>query len=136
MDGKTDAAVAPTAGWRAIWPASAGRDIIGGFNAAMIGLPYTIGLGIVAFAPLGPAFAAEGALAGVLGSVCVGFLVPLFGGTKAMISGPRVTTALVLSLLAQVVVDDPRWKDLEWYAGDLGAVQVPVAYTAEAVVAA
>ncbi|MDP3773841.1 MAG: hypothetical protein Q8Q85_06185 [Gemmatimonadales bacterium] len=51
--------------------------------------------------------------------------------------GPvTVTTAPVLSLLAQVVVDDPRWKDLEWYVGDLGAVQVPVAYTAEAVVAA
>lgn len=103
MGTKTDAAVAPAAGWRALWPASAGRDIVGGFNAAMIGLPYALGLGIVAFAPLGPAFAAEGALAGVLGTVCVGFLVPLFGGTRAMISGPRVTTALVLAaVLAEV----------------------------------
>jgi MFS superfamily sulfate permease-like transporter len=99
MDIKTDAAVAPAAGWRALWPASAGRDLIGGFNAALLGLPYTIGLGIVAFAPLGPAFAAEGALASVLGAVCVGILVPLFGGTRAMISGPRVTMALVLAAI-------------------------------------
>ena len=105
MDSKTDAAVVPTAGWRALWPDSASRDIVGGFNTAMIGLPYTIGLGIVAFAPLGPAFAAEGALAGILGAVCVGFLVPLLGGTRAMISGPRVTMALVLAvILAEVTV--------------------------------
>ncbi len=97
MDGKPGAAAAPIVGWWALWPASAGRDLVGGFNAAMIGLPYTIGLGIVAFAPLGPAFAAEGALAGVLGAVCIGLLVPLFGGTKAMISGPRVTAALVIA---------------------------------------
>ena len=103
MDAKIDAAVAPAAGWRALWPASAGRDIVGGFNTAMIGLPYTIGLGIVAFAPLGPAFAAEGAFAGILGAVCVGFVVPLLGGTRAMISGPRVTMALVLAvILAEV----------------------------------
>jgi len=77
--------------------ASVGRDLVGGFNAAMIGLPYTLGLGIVAFAPLGPSFAAEGALAGILGAVGVGLLVPLFGGTRVMISGPRVTMALVVA---------------------------------------
>lgn len=98
MDGKADAVIASAAGWRALWPASAGRDIVGGFNAAMIGLPYTLGLGIVAFAPLGPAYAAEGAFAGVLGAVCAGVLIPLFGGTRVMISGPRVTTALVIAV--------------------------------------
>ncbi|MBM3733244.1 MAG: hypothetical protein FJW24_07235 [Acidimicrobiia bacterium] len=73
--------------------ASVGRDLVGGFNAAMIGLPYTLGRGIVAFALLGPSFAAEGALAGILGAVGVGLLVPLFGGTRVMISGPRVSSA-------------------------------------------
>jgi SulP family sulfate permease len=103
MDGKPTAWAAPIVGWRASFPASAGGDLVGGFNAAMIGLPYTLGLGIVAFAPLGPAYAAEGALAGVLGAVCVGFLVPLFGGMRVMISGPRVTMALVIAaVLAEV----------------------------------
>jgi hypothetical protein len=51
--------------------------------------------------------------------------------------GPiAVMPAPVLSLLAQVVLGDPRWDDLGPYAGDLGVIQVPVLYTAEAVVAA
>lgn len=47
-----------------------------------------------------------------------------------------VMPAPVVSLLAQVVVGDPRWDDLGPYAGDLGVIQVPVVHTAEAVVAA
>ena len=72
-------------------------DIVGGFNAAMIGLPYTLGLGIAAFAPLGPEIAAQGALAGILGAICVSLFVPLLGGVGGMISGPRVTMVLVVS---------------------------------------
>ncbi len=63
----------------------------------MVGLPYTLGLGIAAFAPLGPEFAAEGALAGLLGAICVALFVPVLGGVGGMISGPRVTMVLVVS---------------------------------------
>lgn len=89
--------ISQTARWRPFWPTSAAGDLVGGFNAAMIGLPYTLGLGIAAFAPLGPQFAAEGALAGILGAICVGLFVPLLGGVSGMISGPRVTMVLVVS---------------------------------------
>lgn len=51
--------------------------------------------------------------------------------------GPvKVTAAPTVSLLAQVLIGDPRWGDLGSYAGDLGVIQVPVVYTAEGVVAA
>lgn len=47
-----------------------------------------------------------------------------------------IAEACVRSLLAQAVEGDPRWDDLTSYAADLDAVVVPVAYTAEGVVAA
>jgi hypothetical protein len=42
----------------------------------------------------------------------------------------------VRSLLAQAVVGDPRWDDLEAYADDLAVVVAPVACAAEGIVAA
>ncbi len=48
----------------------------------------------------------------------------------------RARSAPVLSLLAQALLDDARWGDLTAYAGDLSAVDVPVADLAEGVVAA
>lgn len=51
--------------------------------------------------------------------------------------GPvEVAEGCVRSLLAQTVAGDPRWDDLASYAADLEAVVVPVAYSAERVVAA
>lgn len=94
MDSKAESAAA---GWRAVLPASAARDIVGGFNAAMISLPQSLGLGIVAFAPLGAAFVTEGALSGLLGAACAGLLIPLLGGNRVMISGPRVAATLVVA---------------------------------------
>lgn len=69
----------------------------------MMSLPLSLGLGIVAFAPLGAAFVTEGALSGLLGAACAGLLIPLFGGNRVMISGPRVATTLVVAaVLTQV----------------------------------
>jgi hypothetical protein len=47
-----------------------------------------------------------------------------------------VVMAPHLSLLAQTLAGDPRWGDLGPYAEDLAAAVVPVAYTAEGMVAA
>ena len=48
----------------------------------------------------------------------------------------EITRGSMLSLIAQTVAGDPRWQDLTPYAADLSPVQVPVAISAEAVVAA
>jgi hypothetical protein len=48
----------------------------------------------------------------------------------------EVAEGCVRSLLAQTVAADARWADLTAYRGDLSPVIVPVALTAEAVVAA
>jgi len=66
-----------------------------------------------------------------------GHSAPALGVAIRWAEGPvTVMPAAVVSLLAQVVVGDPRWDDLAPYAGDLGVIQVPVVHTAEAVVAA
>ena len=48
----------------------------------------------------------------------------------------EVAEGCVRSLLAQTVAADPRWADLTLYRDDLTPVIVPVAMTAEAIVAA
>lgn len=47
-----------------------------------------------------------------------------------------VARGCILSLIAQTVAGDPRWLDLAAYRADLSPVEVPVAYSAEAFVAA
>ena len=47
-----------------------------------------------------------------------------------------IAEACVRSLLAQTVVGNPRWDDLDAYAADLSVVVTPVACAAEGVVAA
>lgn len=86
-----------TSGLRDRIPKSLAGDLIGGFNAALLGIPYGMGIGIAAFAPLGPDFAAEAALIGVLGAICSALFIPILGGTKGMAAGPRVATALMIA---------------------------------------
>lgn len=51
--------------------------------------------------------------------------------------GPiEIAEGCLLSLIAQTVVDNPRWLDLDAYADDLAPVVVPVAYAVGRVVAA
>jgi hypothetical protein len=47
-----------------------------------------------------------------------------------------IAEGCMLSLLAQTVVGDERWADLDRYADDLAPVLVPVAFSVERVVAA
>jgi len=79
-------------------------DLAGGFAAAVITLPQAIGYGIVAYAVLGPSFAATAILLGIYSAVIGGLLAALAGGTPNMISGPKAAQSLLIaSLLAGVV---------------------------------
>ena len=70
--------------------ARAGRsgDLWGGLAAMLVALPSAIAFGVTIFAPLGPSYAAQGALAGILGTIAIGLVAPLFGGTNRLISAP------------------------------------------------
>lgn len=75
-------------------------DWWGGLSAMLVAVPSAIAFGVTVFAPLGGPFAAQGALAGILGAAILGVVAPAVGGTKRLISAPCAPAAAVLSAFA------------------------------------
>ena len=64
-------------------------DLFGGITAGIVALPLALAFGIQAFGGIDhPSASAVGALAGLVGSIMLGFFASLLGGTHAQISGP------------------------------------------------
>jgi SulP family sulfate permease len=74
-------------------------ELWGGLAAMLVALPSAIAFGLLIYSPLGPAYAAAGALAGILGTIAIGIVAPIFGGTPRLISAPCAPAAAVLSAL-------------------------------------
>ncbi len=75
-------------------------DLWGGLAAMLVALPSAIAFGVTIFAPLGGSYAAQGAIAGILGVTALGLIAGAFGGTKRLITAPCAPAAAVLSALA------------------------------------
>ena len=75
-------------------------DFWGGLGATLVALPSAIAFGVTILAPLGGAYAAQGAVAGMLGAIALGLLAPTLGGTSRLITAPCAPAAAVLSALA------------------------------------
>jgi SulP family sulfate permease len=79
-------------------------DLLGGFAAMLVALPSAIAFGVVVYAPLGPNAASEGALSGVLGTIVLGCVAALFGGTDRLVTAPSAPAAAVLGgLVAELI---------------------------------
>ena len=63
----------------------------------LVALPSAIAFGVTIYSPLGSSYAAQGAMAGILGVTAIGLLASLFGGTNRLISAPCAPAAAVLS---------------------------------------
>lgn len=74
-------------------------EILGGLAAMLVALPQALAFGVVIFAALGPAYAAQGALAGIIGAAAIGLVAPLTGGAPGLISGPCAPAAAVMGAL-------------------------------------
>jgi SulP family sulfate permease len=72
----------------------------GGLSAMLVAVPSAIAFGVTVFAPLGGLYAAQGALAGMLGAAVLGLVAPAVGGTARLISAPCAPAAAVLSAFA------------------------------------
>jgi SulP family sulfate permease len=71
-------------------------------------LPTALGNGLLTFSPLGPDWAAAGALAGLVGAVVLGGVAALLGGTPGLVSAPSGPAAAMLtSFAAELVAVDP-----------------------------
>ena len=74
-------------------------EIWGGLAAMLVALPSAIAFGLLIYSPLGPAYTAVGAMAGILGTIAIGIVAPIFGGTPRLISAPCAPAAAVMSAL-------------------------------------
>lgn len=80
-------------------------DLTGGFSAALLNIPVSMGYGMLALAPLGPDYIGHGVLAGLYACVCGGFTALLLGANTTMIYAPRsLITFLIGSLVLQTLV--------------------------------
>jgi SulP family sulfate permease len=75
-------------------------DLWGGLAATLVALPAAMAFGVAILAPLGGGYAAQGAVAGILGATALGLVAGSFGGTHRLISAPCAPAAAVLSALA------------------------------------
>ncbi|MEL6136756.1 MAG: SulP family inorganic anion transporter [Cyanobacteria bacterium J06628_6] len=75
-------------------------DFFGGITAAIVALPLALAFGVTSGA---------GAIAGLYGAICVGFLAALFGGTPSQISGPTgPMTVVMASIFTSLAASDPQ----------------------------
>lgn len=74
-------------------------DIWGGLAAMLVALPSSVAFGMLVYTPLGPEYAGQGAMTGLLGAAALGIVAPLCGRNGALISAPCAPAAAVLSTL-------------------------------------
>lgn len=73
-------------------------DLFGGTAAMLVALPSAIAFGLLIYAPLGVEFSGRAAIGGIMGTILIGLVASLFGGTKSLISAPCAPAAAVLSV--------------------------------------
>lgn len=107
------------------------EEIWGGLAAMLVALPSSVAFGLVIYSTLGPGYAAQGVMAGILGTVVLGIVAPVFGGTPRLITAPCAPAAAVMAAVAAnlLKLGSPE------KAGALEAEQVPVLLTLVAVMA-
>jgi SulP family sulfate permease len=92
-------------------------DFWGGLAAMLVALPSAIAFGVTIYSPLGASYAAQGALAGILGVTALGLIAPALGGTNRLITAPCAPAAAVLSAFVIEFMHD---------GGNLGAALLMV----------
>jgi SulP family sulfate permease len=70
----------------------------------LVALPSSIAFGVLVYTALGPKYAGQGALAGLLGAAALGLVAPLCGRTPGLISAPCAPAAAVLSALVAALI--------------------------------
>ncbi len=89
-------------------------DLAGGLVAAVVSVSESIPYGLLVFASLGVAAAAEGVMAGLYASVFAAFVAAVFGGTQNLISGPRASTSVIMAAMVATLAAAP---DLDAHGG-------------------
>ena len=91
----------------AVTGASWRGELAGGATSAAVGVTLALSTGLIAFAPLGPAFAAIGVEAAFAAAIAGNVVATLCGGSVLGGSGPRASVALVTAGLVASLAQDP-----------------------------
>lgn len=89
------------------------NDFWGGLAAMLVSLPSSIAFGVLVYTTLGPEYAGQGALVGILGAAALGPVAAMVGRTAGLISAPCAPSAAVLSALAAGLIAGHRGIALE-----------------------
>lgn len=81
-------------------PRELAGDFWGGLAAMLVALPSAIAFGVTIFSPLGASYAAQGAMAGIIGATAIGLVAAACGGTQRLISAPCAPAAAVMAAFA------------------------------------
>ena len=79
-------------------------DVFGGTAAMLVALPSAIAFGLIIYAPLGAAFSGKAVIGGIMGTIAIGIIAPVFGGTKKLVSAPCAPAAAVLSVFVSELI--------------------------------
>jgi len=74
------------------------NEIAAGAIASILSLPVCVAAGVLAFSPLGPAYAALGATAGLLGAIAAGGISALAATSSFVVTIPRVSETIELPI--------------------------------------
>ena len=66
----------------------------------LVALPSAIAFGVTIYAPVGASYGAQGAIAGIIGTMALGVVAASFGGTKRLITTPSAPAVAVLAAFA------------------------------------
>lgn len=80
-------------------------DLMGGIMSSIMGLPKAIPWGVLVFAPLGPAYAAMGAFAGLVSIIFPNLGSATSRGAPILNSGPFSITTLLLASAVHLVIN-------------------------------
>ena len=75
-------------------------DLWGGLASMLVALPSAIAFGVLIYTAIGPGYAGQGALAGILGAAALGIVAPLVSRNGGFITAPCAPAAAVMSALA------------------------------------
>jgi anti-anti-sigma factor len=82
------------------WGTNVGGDLAGGTLAAIVSIPLSIGYGLLAFAPLGPAYVPIGIVAGLFGAAFLNLVAIVAGARGAAVYAPRSLNAFMIGSIA------------------------------------
>ena len=85
------------------------RDIVAGLVVGLLALPTCLAAGVLVFGPLGPAYVAEGAAAGLYGAIAAGAVAALVATSSFAITCPRGSPPLVLASLIAALIVNPAF---------------------------